>query len=260
MHSRMRYKIVFITLIVLCCYLFVDAHQSSIGVSYDKITTLVFEEEIIDAELGSQEYDVKVKGRYLLLRAKNASVAPTSLFVRYGSKPQHYYVAEIAPSQEAPLQYIIPLDRPNQVTKSSEERPSPFTDTTQEYFDIGIIQNEGKVILTKLLHEGGSTWMQLYIENTSKEDLCLEPPKFTYITTVRSGFWFWNKAEKQRIVASNTAPNSVVVPAHRGRYVAFSIPIYEARESLSVCLETLQGASTWKFTISFSILREANRK
>ena len=184
-----------------------------------------------------------------MLRAQEESVAPTSLFVRYGNKPQHYYVAEIAPSKEAPLQYTIPLDTPKQAKNTSEERPSPFTDTTQEYFDIGVIQNDVKIILIKLLHEDGSTWMQLYIENASEADLCLVGPNFTYITTVRSGFWFWNRTYKQRLVAPKIAPNSIVVPAKRGRYVAFSIPTYVAQEHLVVSFEKRSEGKRLAFTV-----------
>ena len=74
------------------------AQDNKIGISHNKISTLIFDEEIVDVELGSQEYHVKVKDRYLLLRAKNANIDPTSLLVRYGKRRNHYYVAEIFPN------------------------------------------------------------------------------------------------------------------------------------------------------------------
>ena len=96
-----------LVLSLACTAYVVFADQNKISISYDKITTLVFVEEIIDVELGSQEYDAKVKGRYLLLRAAKADASPTSLFVRYGKKQQHYYVAEILPDSQSKRLVLI---------------------------------------------------------------------------------------------------------------------------------------------------------
>ena len=254
----MKYSVLLVPFIVVVNTISIYAHTNSIDVSCDKITTLVFEEEIIDVELGSSYYDVKVKGRYLLLRAQEESVAPTSLFVRYESKPQHYYVAELAPSKEAPLQYIIPLDTPKQATKPAEERPSPFTDTTQEYFDVGAVHQGIRLILNKLLHVGEVTWMQCYIDNTTEEDLHFNVPQFVYVTVERRGYW--SQEEKRRLVVPLKAPSSFVVPAKRGKYVAFSIPIYTSRERLVVYLEKRDGEKLLKCTVLNRVLREANRQ
>ena len=246
-----------LVLSLACTSYVVLADQDKLSVSYDKITTLVFEEEIIDVELGSQEYDAKVKGRYLLLRAAKADASSTSLFVRYGKKQQHYYVAEIYPDKQAPLQYSIPSKQPKQEISTDQERPSPFTDTQQEYFDIGVVKNGIKVILNKLLPGEECIWLQLYIENNTSRDLYLDKSKFEYVTRVRRGLW--SSEKKKRLIAPLVAVNSIVVLAKRGRYVAFAVPVPESEEGLSVCLEGKNSGEIFEFFIPNQVLKEANR-
>lgn len=246
-----------LVLSLACTSYVVFADQNKISISYDKITTLVFVEEIIDVELGSQEYDAKVKGRYLLLRAAKADASPTSLFVRYGKKQQHYYVAEISPDKQAPLQYSILSKQPKQTTSTDQEKPSPFTDTQQEYFDIGVVKNGIKVIVNKLLLDEGCIWLQLYIENNTSRDLYLDKSKFEYVTRVRGGLW--SSEKKKRLIAPLVAVNSIVVLAKRGRYVAFAVPVPESEEGLSVCLEGKNSGEIFEFFIPNQVLKEANR-
>ena len=246
-----------LVLSLACTAYVVFADQNKISISYDKITTLVFVEEIIDVELGSQEYDGKVKGRYLLLRAAKADASPTSLFVRYGKKQQHYYVAEISPDKQAPLQYSILSKQPKQTTSTDQEKPSPFTDTQQEYFDIGVVKNGIKVIVNKLLLDEECIWIQLYIENNTSRDLYLDKSKFEYVTRVRRGLW--SNEKKKRLIAPLVAVNSIVVLAKRGRYVAFAVPVPESEEGLSVCLEGKNSGEIFEFFIPNQVLKEANR-
>ena len=231
------------------------ADQDKLSISYDKITTLVFEEEIIDVELGSQEYDGKVKGRYLLLRAAKADASPTSLFVRYGKKQQHYYVAEISPDKQAPLQYSIPSKQPKQETSTYQEKPSPFTDTLQEYFDIGVVKNGIKVIVNKILLDEECIWIQLYIENNTSRDLCLDQSKFEYVTIVRRGLW--GNEKKTRLIRPLLAADSIVVLAKQGRYVALAVPLPEAKEGLSACLEGKNSGEIFEFFIPNQVLKKA---
>ena len=246
-----------LVLSLACTSYVVLADQDKLSVSYDKITTLVFEEEIIDVELGSQEYDGKVKGRYLLLRAAKADAAPTSLFVRYGKKQQHYYVAEIYPDKQAPLQYSIPSKQPKQETSTYQEKPSPFTDTLQEYFDIGVVKNGIKVIVNKILLDEGCIWIQLYIENNTSRDLYLDKSKFEYAQRVRRGLW--GNEKKTRLIRPLLAADSIVVLAKQGRYVAVAVPLPEAKEGLSACLEGKNSGEIFAFFIPDQVLREANR-
>lgn len=246
-----------LVLSLACTAYVVFADQNKISISYDKITTLVFVEEIIDVELGSQEYDAKVKGRYLLLRAAKADASPTSLFVRYGKKQQHYYVAEISPDKQAPLQYSIPSKHPKQTTSTYQEKPSPFTDTQQEYFDIGVVKNGIKVIVNKILLDEECIWIQLYIENNTARDLCLDQSKFEYVTIVRRGLW--GSEKKTRLIRPLVAADSIVVFAKQGRYVALAVPLPEAKEGLRISLEGKNTEEIFEFFIPDQVLRAANR-
>ena len=246
-----------LVLSLACTAYVVFADQNKISISYDKITTLVFVEEIIDVELGSQEYDAKVKGRYLLLRAAKADASPTSLFVRYGKKQQHYYVAEIYPDKQAPLQYSIPSKHPKQTTSTYQEKPSPFTDTQQEYFDIGVVKNGIKVIVNKILLDEECIWIQLYIENNTARDLCLDQSKFEYVTIVRRGLW--GNEKKTRLIRPLVAADSIVVFAKQGRYVALAVPLPEAKEGLRISLEGKNTEEIFEFFIPDQVLRAANR-
>ena len=249
-------RLVTLVISLLCTSYVVFADKNQISISYNKITTLVFEEEIIDAELGNREYDAKVKGRYLLLLATKADASPTSLFVRYGKKQQHYYVAEIYPDKQAPLQYVIPLKHTKQESSTDQESPSPFTDTQQEYFDIGLVKNGIKVILNKLLLAEKCIWIQLYIENNASENLYLDKANFEYVTIFRRGLW--GSEEKKRLIRPLVAPDSIVILAKRGRYVALAAPIPEAKEGLSVCLEGKSREDIFEFFIPNQVLKEAN--
>ena len=52
-----------------CLFLGISTHafaeDGRVGVLYSKFTTLLFSEDIVDAELGSGDYHTKVKGKYL---------------------------------------------------------------------------------------------------------------------------------------------------------------------------------------------------
>ena len=247
-----------LVLLLLCNLLVAHAHQERRGVLYDKISTLVFDEEIVDVELGSQAYHVKVKGKYLLLRAKNKDVAPTSLFVRYGKKTQHYYVTEIFPDAKAPLQYLIQSGHDKKEVDSHQNVATPFTDTTQEYFAIGVIQHGAKVILNKILHIKNATCIQLFIENKSSIELSLEHWTFEYVTVLRQGFF--SKKKKRKLAEPITEPSNIKVPAHSNQYVVFCIPTYVSTEGLEVFLEASNGEHGFRFLIPKKVLLKAKRQ
>lgn len=247
-------------LLIFICFIGLPvayADQDRIGVLHDKISTLVFNEEIVDVELGSQAYHVKVKGRYLLLRAKNKDVPPTSLFVRYGKKTQHYYVTEIYPDAKAPLQYSVQIIDEKKAVKPDHKTPIPFTDTDQEYFDIGVIQHGVKTILNKILHTPESTCIQVFVENTSSIDLCLKQWTFEYVTILSRGIF--TKKTKRKLVEPITAPASVIVPAKSAEYIVFSIPTYMGTEGLEISLEEGDGERIFKFLIPSKVLLKAKK-
>ena len=235
------------------------ASQGRIGVSYDKISTLVFDEEIVDVELGSQAYHVKVKGKYLLLRAKSKEVAPTSLFVRYGNKPQHCYVTEIFPDAEASLQYLVQAVAEEAPVEPKQEKPTTlFTDVKQEYFDIGIIRHGARIILNKILHTEDSTHIQVSVENTSSIDLCLEQHAFEYVTVLSKGIF--RRKSKRRLAKPITAFTKFTVPANSAQYVVFSVPTYMSTSGLEISLEERDGEHRFEFLIPSKVLLKAKKR
>ena len=235
-----------------------QASQEKIGVSYDKISTLVFDEDIVDVELGSQAYHAKVKGKYLLIRAKSKDVAPTSLFVRYGNKPQHYYVTEIFPDAQAPLQYLVQAAAEEVPVEPKQETPTLFTDVKQEYFNIGVIQHGARVILNKILHTEDSTHLQVSVENTSSIDLCLEQHAFEYVTVLSKSIF--RRKSKRRLAKPITAFTKFTVPANSAKYVVFSIPTYMSTSGLEISLEERNGERKFKFLIPSKVLLKAKKK
>jgi hypothetical protein len=166
-------------------------------------------------------------------------------------------VAEIYPDKQAPLQYSIPSKQPKQEISTDQERSSPFTDTQQEYFDIGVVKNGIKVIVNKILLDEECIWIQLYIENNTARDLCLDQSKFEYVTIVRRGLW--GNEKKTRLIRPLVAADSIVVFAKQGRYVALAVPLPEAKEGLRICLEGKNTEEIFEFFIPDQVLRAANR-
>lgn len=232
--------------------------SNGIGILYSKISTLVFKEEIVDIEIGNQEYHVKVKGRYLLLRAKHKHAQPTSLFVRYGKK-MHYYVADIFPDENASLQYHLELEEDiggKEAEKEKKVTPT-FSENNQEYSTLGVISNGIHVILTKILHTDNTTNLQLFIDNTSSIDLCLSHWTFEYVTVLRKFLFF--KKKKGKLVEPITSPDSINVPAKSGKYVVFAIPIYVSEGGLEIFLGEDDGERGFRFSIPNEILLQAKR-
>lgn len=232
------------------------AQDSRIGILSSRISTLVFKEDIVDIETGSEEYHVKIKGRYLLLRAKHKRAEPTSLFVRYGKK-MHYYVAEIFPDDSAPLTYNIAEDIGDNEVEKEKKAASTLVKNKQEYFTFGAIGNGIRVILTNISHTNNTINIQLFIDNTSSIDLCLSHWTFEYVTILRKFLFF--KKKKGKLVEPISQPDSINVPAKCGEYVVFSIPTYVSEGGLEIFLGEDDGERGFRFIIPSKVLLKAKR-
>lgn len=233
------------------------AQDNRLGILYSRISTLAFEEDIVDIEIGNQEYHVKVKGRCILLRAKHKQAQPTSIFVRYGKK-MRYYVAEIFPNDNVPLTYNIAEDIGKQEVKTKEEKLPTFTKDNQKYFTLGVIKNGIRVILTNIYHVNNTTNVQLYIDNASSIDLCLSHWTFEYVTTLRKFLFF--KKKKVKLAEPVYFPDSIKVPAFSGDYVVFAIPTYVSEGRLEIFLGEDYGEREFRFVIPNKVLLKAQRR
>ena len=182
-------------LLFLSSFSQVAASEDRLGVLYSKFTTLIFPAAILDVEIGSGAYYTKVKGKYLLLRAKHKKVAPTSLFVRYG-KQRQCYVVELFPDPKAPLKHYIAADNP-ELPDTNPPQASPvdtlFADhQQQEYYTLGTKQQGVEVILTNILHADQVTYLRFFIKNTATVPCSVNYYSFEYITFLNNFFFFKN--------------------------------------------------------------------
>ena len=251
-------------LLVLGCLVSVSKAaviEGRIGVFYNKFTTLIFPEDIVDVEAGSSEYHVKVKGKYLLLRAKHKKVAPTSLFVRYGKRKQ-CYVVEIFPDQQGPLQHYIVEKVSSKEREKQESNANPidsiFSNDEQEYFTLGIRENGVEIILTNILHVDQVTYLKFFIKNKASIPYSVAHYSFEYVTFL-GGFFFFKKQKKKQVDAI-LLPPLIHLPAKCGTYFIFAIPGYASEGGLEVLFGENDGERVLKLFIPSTILLNAKRK
>ncbi|XWN34655.1 MAG: hypothetical protein ROO73_05985 [Roseivirga sp.] len=235
-----------------------DTLLQKVPVLVSKVSTLVFPQEIIDVEMASANYHLKVKGRYLLLRAKSSTVSPSSIFVRYG-KDKTAYVAEIFPQEDAPLQlFIKALHAPTTAEKTQQVvAPEPIFSPylPQHFFDCGT-QGQGlRIILTHLMHTREATWIQLFVENRSSIDLVLETPTFEYHSWLRTSFF--RRTTKAKPVEPLWAPSSFAIAHQQSAYVVFALPLYTATGGLMITFWETQGERTLQLFITARLLLNA---
>jgi len=254
----------FLLLIVFGSYTTQEADR--LGILINKASVLTFEEDIVDVELGNADYYLKIKGRCLLLRAKKEQSQPTTLFVRYG-KHKHFYVAEIFPDNNAPLQQVIPaqkvIEPAREVSITMEATPDITTifspHETQTYYSYGIRKDGVQVILTNIIHEKDITYLRLFIENNASIKLNLSHYTFEYISFLKKFLFFTSK--KRKLVDPLAAPAAIELAPNSGQYFVFAIPIYTTNGGLEIFLgESSQGEREFQLSIPSKILLKAHRK
>ena len=239
----------------------VHGQDNRIGVLSSKISTLVFKEDILDTEVGSPDYFVKAKGRYLLIRAKHNRVRPTSLFVRYGKYKDHY-IAELFPDEKAPLKYYIGTDTNTSKTSIVDKEVAIFSlqNAKQAYYTIGVKQNGLKIILTDIIHTDNATHLQLFIDNHSSINLCLSHWTFEYVTILKKFFFSKKQHKKRKLVAPIASPAPIDVPATCGKYITFAIPTHVSKGGLEICLGEHEGERSFRFVIPSKVLLKAKKR
>lgn len=238
------------------------ADEDRIGVLYSKFTTFVFPEDIVDVEAGSGQYHIKIKGKYLLLRAKHKKVAPTSLFVRYG-KQKKCYVKEIFPDHQASLKYYIAETVVSDEEGAAKTRDEAATDAIfvgneQEYCTIGARRRGVEVILTNILHVDQVTYLRFFIKNTASIPYSVTYHSFEYVTFLNRFFFF--RKEKRKQVEPVSTPPSIHLPAKHGAYFVFAIPCYASEGGLEVLFGESEGERLFRLFIPSHILLSAERR
>jgi hypothetical protein len=245
----------------------IPAKTDKLGVKISKPSVLSFPEDIIDVELGNQDYIAKIKGKNFLIWAKTKNSLPTTLFVRYGDHKE-VYVAEIYPDEPAPLQRLIQregliasaIDQENPVLKEAiPSSPIFLPDEKQAYYNYGFSKAGIKVILTNIAYQGEATYVRIFIENTTSTNLNLANFTFEYLSYVRKFLFF--KTKKTKIVTPLVCPSALLLAPQEAGYFVFAIPSYSSNGGLEIFLgESGQGERAFKLAIPNKVLLKAPRR
>ncbi|XWN35398.1 MAG: hypothetical protein ROO73_01235 [Roseivirga sp.] len=231
----------------------------SLPVLISKVSTLVFPEEIIDVETPSPHYHLKVKGRYLLLRAKSSQAPSSSIFVRFG-KEKTAFVAEIFPHNEAPLQHFVGgesalhlLEEP--LIEANDAFPIYAAYLPQQYFDCGVKEMGLQIILTNILHSSKATFLRLFTYNNTAIDLLFDSPTFELVSFLQSSFF--RSTRKAQQVEPLLAPALLSIPHQQGVYLAFVLPLYAPNGGLSITFSEKEGERRLQLFIPAHLLLQA---
>lgn len=226
------------------------AGVEGLGVRTGQFTTVAFPEEIADLSLGSSSYAAHIKGRYLLIKAKNRKVPSTSLFLRYGPEKQGY-TAVVYFNKQAPL--LVKVAQSTSVD-TPEKKPTVLFSTAQDYYSIGLKQKGLQIMVTHLLHQGEKTYVRLYIDNRRAIPCQLSSPSFEYLTRRRYLLFF--SKYKGRVMQLLEGPNDLSLPARSGGYFLFALPA-SSSDGLRVSLQERSGGHVYQFTIPGQVLGKA---
>jgi hypothetical protein len=243
----------------------IKAETAQIGVPVTKPTVFSFEEEIIDIDLGNKDYHVKLRGKSLLIFAKNKEAKPTTLFVLYG-KNKDTYVAEIYPDNNAPLQRFIKAQVHESATVLQQQLvekrvlKNVFSPSEkQEYFSYGAREQGVKVVLTNVVHQGDITYLRFFLENNTTTNLKLSHFGFEYLTYLRKFLFF--KSTKSKVMEQIGSLPAIELAPSSSQYFVVALPSYTSNGGLEVFLgESGQGEREFKIHIPTKILLKAKRR
>ena len=209
-------KWVLIALAILSYSTAIGNQVHKIGVRTDQFITLSLPDNIMDISISSGHYAAKVKGRYLLLKAKSTKAPNGSLFVRYGRERQGY-VAEVSLSQKAPL--LVPvLEEAPQV----EVNEKLIFSKEQDYYDLGFRNSGILVMVTHVLHQEGATYVRIFVQNDRAIPCQLSLPTFEHLSRVRRLLLF--SKYKGDIITPLYGPKKICLDAKGSEYFLFKLP------------------------------------
>lgn len=237
--------------------------EKLIGVRYSQFTTMVFPADIVDLEIGSAEYIPKIKGKYLLLKAKSKQANPTSLMVRYGEERQGYVVG-IMPNDKAPM--VVHIDQmekeKEQLTDgktANQQTPEAiFQSQSQDYYTLGLKKHGLIMMITSILNSSNVTYLYLFVENQNALPCLLSKAIFEYVYTLRS-FLFFNK-ERREVVTPLQSPKTIQLPPYSYAYFVLAIPAQGSADGLSLSLVTQEGAKNYSIYIPSKVLLGAKHQ
>jgi hypothetical protein len=229
-------------------------------VSHQGITVVVLEAKINEVNLGSDDYVVKVKEHYLLLKSRKPQAAPTSLFVTYDDYQQFLHATltyAIKPPKtydlRASLSQSLVEDPENQAKQGKEwiapqilKRISSLASLPQQYKDIGVRKDKLTAILTHILADKDYFYLQLFMHNEGSAAFEVEEVVFCYVSGAQ---------ERQQVVPIY-APKQEGLAAYTHQAWVYVIPVYalKQKDKLEIDFWEKKGARHLQLVIPSSIL------
>jgi hypothetical protein len=265
-----RINNIFRFLAVVCSVTTTLAVVDQIQISSAKATVLVFDDIIDELELGNNEYVTKIKGKFLLIRAKSLNSKPTFLFVRY-SNGSKFYNLEISPSNQAPLEYVI-RDKNKSESSSANSNTGAanildkaldktkvvkyFFSKKQRYYTYSKKQYGIRVSLIDIIHCAGSTYFKLNIKNSSSIDMCIDYVLFNYYD--KSSFIpLISSKINIKNVDPTFLPDSLVVSSFSSNDYVFGIPTISVNGGLDIRFGETDEGRTIDMSIPSKVLLNA---
>ena len=245
-----------------------SAAGSKVAISVSKATVLIFDDAIDEVELGSSEYVTRIKGKFLLIRAKRLGARPTFLFVRYGQGSRFCNV-EISASNAAPLEYRMSdvlgvegklPDEGNAASVSHADRQASFLlRKKQGYYTYSKKDYGVRITLVDIEHFRGNTYLKFHVKNSSSIDVNMEYMSFNYYDVGRR-MLFFSKRVKSRLVEPIVPLPVVQVGAFRSGNFVFCIPTVTVNGGLEVCFGEANEGRTITMNIPGKVLLSAKRR
>lgn len=261
---------------VFCCLFVLLLLQSSkavntnrIYISVSKATVLIFSDPIDEIELGSSEYASKIKGNFLLIRAKKLNAKPTFLFVRYGNG-KNFQNLEICASNNAPMEYnmsdFVEKGSTSAKSKTSKKDSRPqekqirfMLNSKQKYFTYSKQEHGTQLTLLDIEHFDGNTYLKFNIKNKSSIDLDMQHISFNYYDIDKYLFLF-SKRVRNKLVEPVIPPENVKVNASESKDFVFCIPTVKASGGLEVYFEEAEASKALSINIPHRVLLNAKRR
>ncbi len=238
-------------------------------ISASKATVLIFDDVIDEIELGSSGYVSKIKGTFLLIRAKSLKASPTFLFVRYGQGKKFCNI-EICASNGAPLEYrmssILKTGAEllgGEVTGKSGGKANKVTSffmrKGQSYYTYSKKDYGVRITLLDIEHYNGNTYLKFYVKNNSSIDMDMDYISFNYYDTTRY-FLLFSRRVKSRVVEPILPLPVVHVGSMQGSEFVFCIPTISVNGGLEVCFGEANEGRTITMNIPGKVLLKAKRR
>lgn len=267
--SRSSLLIPFLICLVLPEQIFAQQQEriDTIYVSASKTTTLMFPNEILLFDIGSEEFGGVKSNTLLLLKSVDVKANPTSILVQYGKDDIYHGTLaykETPPKTFIDFRKVLVPKVPNEMRSSqkdstktldtdiSEKRLNVLiSDTKINYRTLAIRNDKMSLSLTDMMIDEESLYLKLIFMNENKLDYKIDFVEFIYAEPSES------KELKGGYERKNVYPKaSNKIEGVRGkdkRYLGFCIPRYALSRNgfLTIVMREKEGSRMMELTVPF---------